>query len=384
MSTPLRTSGGEVGIPANKANDYYKLALEAAEDVIKNSPYELQNKKDDKGLNFYEAVCVKENNTEVIWARDYKYPGQTHAFTNANAPKSHMEDIDNSYLGAILNLVEEYEEINTNTPGKGSPIVTTENGTFKFYDDASAPFASRDPRLWGTVIYPGANFKSTPVVLQAGQLVKNGDKWEFMVGDLDSKDDKGNIITSINGPKESNEQYINKTGFYIRKFLDETPSSGTRGRGSEMWMPRFRIAEAYMIAAEASFELNNGKAADFINAVRERAGVKPLSTVTFDNIVHEYRVEFAYEDHRYWDMKRWRLADKVWNGNNNDPQARHRRLWPYRVVAPGDPNDGKWVFVEDYLFMSPNARYFKMQNYYNFLSLDWINNNPKLVKNPYQ
>ena len=94
-------------------------------------------------------------------------------------------------------------------------------GTFKFYDDASAPFASRDPRLWGTVIYPGANFKSTPVVLQAGQLVKNGDKWEFMVGDLDSKDDKGNIITSINGPKESNEQYINKTGFYIRKFLDK-------------------------------------------------------------------------------------------------------------------------------------------------------------------
>ena len=81
--------------------------------------------------------------------------------------------------------------------------------------------------------------------------------------------------------------------------------------------------------------------------------------------MHEYRVEFAFEDHRYWDMKRWRLADKVWNGNNNDPQARHRRLWPYRVVAPGDPNDGKWVFVEDFLFMSPNARYFRMQNYYN-------------------
>ena len=92
----------------------------------------------------------------------------------------------------------------------------------------------------------------------------------------------------------------------------------------------------------------------------------------------------AFEDHRYWDMKRWRLADKVWNGNNNDPQARHRRLWPYRVVAPGDPNDGKWVFVEDFLFMSPNARYFRMQNYYNFLDLGWVNNNPKLVKNPYQ
>lgn len=384
MATPLKTSGGEVGIPADKANGYYQIALAAAEEVINNGPYQLQAKKDDKGLNFYEAVCVKDNNTEVIWARDYKYPGQTHGFTTTNAPKSHMEDIDNSYLGAVLNLVEEYEEIDTKTPGQKSPFVTEENGTYKFYDDASAPFANRDPRLWGTVIYPGASFKSVPVILQTGQLVKNGNNWEFITGDLDSKDASGNLITSINGPKESNEQFINKTGFYIRKFLDETPSSGTRGRGSEMWMPRFRIAEAYMIAAEASFELNNGKVVDYINAVRERAGVKPLTTVTFDNIVHEYRVEFAYEDHRYWDMKRWRLADKVWNGNNNDTQARHRRLWPYRVVAPGDQNDGKWIFIEDFLFMSPNARYFKMQNYYNFLNLDWINNNPKLVKNPYQ
>lgn len=385
MVTPIQTSGGEVGIPADKAAGYYQIALAAAEDVIKNSPYTLQDRKpDNKGLNFYEAVCVKDNNTEVIWARDYKYPGQTHGFTNNNAPKSHAEDIDNSYLGAVLNLVEEYEFVNTSTPGQKSLVQTMENGTYKFYDSADAPFKDRDPRLWGTIIYPNAEFKSIPVVLQAGQLVKKGNDWAIEVDDLDSKDANGNLITSLNGPKESNEQYINKTGFYVRKFLDETPSSGTRGRGSEMWMPRFRMSEAYMIAAEASYELNNGKALEYINAVRERAGVKPLQQVTFDNIVHEYRVEFAFEDHRYWDLKRWRLADKVWNGNNNDAQARHRRLWPYRVVAPGDPNNGKWIFVEDFLFMSPNARYFKMQNYYNFLNLDWINNNPKLVKNPYQ
>lgn len=385
MTTPIKTDGGEVGIPADKAEGYYKIALAAAEDVIQNSPYELQDKRpDDKGLNFYQAVSVKENNTEVIWARDYKYPGQTHGFTTSNAPKSHAEDIDNSWLGVVLNLVEQYEEIDTDTPGEGSKIETMENGTYKFYDSADAPFKNRDPRLWGTVIYPNTTLKGSPVILQAGQLNKVDGKWQILTGDLDSKDAQGNIITALNGPKESNEQYINKTGFYIRKFIDETPSAGTRGRGSEMWMPRFRMAEAYMIAAEASFELNNGKALDYINAVRNRAGVKPLKTVTFDNIVHENRVEFAFEDHRYWDMKRWRLADKIWNGNNNDELARHRRLWPYLVVAPGDPNDGKWVFVEDYLFMSPNARYFRMQNYYNFLDLGWINNNPKLVKNPYQ
>jgi len=389
MPNPIQTQGQAVGIPANKAQSYYTTALAAAEEVINNSPYRLQLSKDpnDKsllGLNFYEAISVKDNNTEVIWARDYKYPGLTHGFTTNNCPVSHKEDIDNSWLGVILNLVEEYEPINTPTPGQGSKIETTESGGYKYYNTADEPFKDRDPRLWGTVIYPGAYLKNAEVVLQAGQLTKESGSWVFVTGGPNSTDALGNLITSINGPRETNDQFINKTGFYIRKFIDETPSAGTRGRGSEMWMPRFRMAEAYMIAAEASFELSNGRAAGFINAVRERAGVKPLTTVTFDNIVHEYRVEFAFEDHRYWDLKRWRLADKIWNGNGTDQNARHRRLWPYRVVAPGDPNDGKWIFREDFLFMSPNARYFQMRNYYNFLNLDWINRNPKLEKNPYQ
>lgn len=384
MEKPLQNEGRSVGIPAEKAEEYYGIALAAAEEVIYKSPYILQDRKADKGLNFYEAVCVKDNNTEVIWARDYKYPGQAHNFTTANLPFSHAESPGHSCLGAILNIVEEYELIETDMPGQKAPIITKENGTYKFFNDASEPFAGRDPRLWGTIIYPGAVFKGSPVELQTGQLIKNGDKWETKLGELGSKDEEGKLITSVNGPKQSNEKNINKTGFYVRKFLDENPGAGTNNRGSEMWMPRFRVAEAYMIAAEASFELGNGQAETYINAVRRRAGVQELESVTFDNIVHEYRVEFAFEDHRYWDMKRWRLADKVWNGNNKDPQARHRRLWPYRVNAPGDENDGKWVFMEDFLFMSPNARYFKMQNYYNFVNMAWINNNPKMEKNPYQ
>jgi hypothetical protein len=389
MDNPIRTAGGEVGIPVERAQGYYATALAAAQEVINSGVYSLKQSDDPNdptklARNFYEAVTIKGNNPEVIWTRDYVSPDNLHGFTNYNAPKSHAEDIDNSFLGVILNLVEDYEPINTDTPGQGAKVETTENGAYKFYETADAPFKDRDPRLWGTVIYPGAEFKGIEVVLQTGQLNRDGDGWKFTIGELDSRDAQGNLITAFNGPKESNEQYINKTGFYMRKFMDETPGNGTRGHGSDVWFVRFRLAEAYLIAAEASYELGNGRAAEFINAVRTRAGVKPLATVSFEQIVHEYRVELAFEDHRYWDMKRWRLADKVWNGDNNDPQARHRRLWPYRVVAPGDPDDGKWAFVEDFLFMSPNARYFQMMNYYNFLNLDWINNNPKLVRNPYQ
>ncbi|MDR3252044.1 MAG: RagB/SusD family nutrient uptake outer membrane protein [Tannerella sp.] len=390
MVAPVTLPGGEVGIPADRASGYYQTALQAAQAVIANSPYTLQrssaNDYTSLAKNFFNLTSVKAANTEVIWVRDYKSPDALHGRTTANAPRSHSEDLDNSWLGGILNLVEQYELIDAATPGVKEKIVTREGDGYKFYSSASEPFESRDPRLWGTIIYPGAVFKGREVVLQAGQLIKDGGSWTTKsTAELDSHDDAGNLITAENGPKQSNEQFVNKTGFYVRKFLDETVGNGTRGHGSDVWSVRFRIAEAYMIAVEASFELgNNTQAVEYINQIRSRAGVKPLTSVSFENIVHEYRVEFAFEDHRYWDMKRWRLADQVWNGSNSDEFARHRRLWPYRVVAPGDPNDGKWVFIEDFLFMSPNARYFQPRNYYNFIDLGWINNNPKIVKNPYQ
>src|SRR5690606_12808105 len=89
MTSPIRTAGGEVGIPADRAEGYYQQALAAAKDVIDNSPYELQlNKPDDLQRNFYEAISIKDNNTEVIWAQDRIYPGtgQQTNFTTANIP----------------------------------------------------------------------------------------------------------------------------------------------------------------------------------------------------------------------------------------------------------------------------------------------------------
>src|SRR5690606_6444719 len=95
MANPIRTPGGEVGIPADRARGYYEQALAAAEEVIESGVYSLNmTKPDDLGRNFYEALSVKQNNSEVIWARDYKYPGQTVGFTRVNIPASHAEDID--------------------------------------------------------------------------------------------------------------------------------------------------------------------------------------------------------------------------------------------------------------------------------------------------
>jgi hypothetical protein len=383
MPNPIKTPGGEVGIDANLAQGYYQTALSAAEEVINSSKYELQlNKPDDRGRNFYEALSVKENNKEVIWARDYKYPGQTNGFTQINIPASHAEDIDRAYAGPILNLVEDFEYINDRD---GEIKIRDNEGNYIFYDRAEDAFANKDPRLWGTVIYPGAIFKGSPVVLQAGQKYFENGEWHVRTSTPGSTDENDILITSINGPNQSNDQYVNKSGFFFRKFLDETPSASTRGRRSEMWFPRFRFAEAVMIASEAAFELGQAdKALTYLNMVRERAGIQPLTSMTFDDIVQERRVEFAFEDHRYWDLKRWRIADKVWNGIQDDPNAQQWGLFPYLVNDPGNPNHGKWVFDKIKIHMSPFPRDFQMRNYYNFIDQGWINNNPKLVKNPYQ
>jgi len=382
MTTPIKTSGGEVGIPASEASSYYQLALEAAEEVINSNKYELMlNKPDDLSRNFYEALNVKENNKEVIWAKDYIYPGITVGFTRMNIPASHAEDIDRAYAGPILNLVEDFEYINSRN---GELKTKDASGNYIFYDSPLDLFKDKDPRLSGSVILPGAEFKGSEVVLQAGQKVLQGGTYVTKTGQPGTSDANG-LVTSINGPITSNVQYVNKTGFFFRKFLDEASGASTRGRNSEMWFPRFRFAEAVMIASEAAFELGNtSKALTYLNQIRERAGIPALSSMTFDDIVQERRVEFAFENHRYWDLKRWRLADKIWNGSNQNPNAMQYALFPYRVVAPGNANDGKWVFDKQLFNNSPNPRFFQMRHYYNFIDQGWINNNPKMVRNPYQ
>ena len=75
------------------------------------------------------------------------------------------------------------------------------------------------------------------------------------------------------------------------------------------------------------------------------------------------------------------------DGNENDRTAQRLGLWPYRVVADGDANNGKWVFVEKNmqtldLWRKP-LKCTDVQ-YYSEIDNGWINNNPKLVKNPYQ
>lgn len=382
LESPIETAGGEVGIPASKAQGYYQIAYNTAKQIIDESPYMLQDQLDDKARNFYETTSVKDNNLEVMWTTDYKYPGVTTQFTTRNIPRSIREDMDGTIITPILNLVEAFEYSNDRD---GELKTTDGDGNYIFYNKPQDLYANKDARLWGTIIYGGSSFKGKDIVFQAGQKHLVSGAWTNILSNIGEKDAEGLVITAEDGPTTSNDQNINKTGFCIRKFLDETVGAATRGRGSEMWFVNFRLAEEYLIAAEAAMELSDQtNAVKYINAIRSRAGIQSLASVTLDDIINENRVEFAFENHRYWDLKRWRKAHTLWTGIDGDPNATHYALFPYLINEPGDPNDGKWVFDKQKAHMSVYPRYFQMKNYYNFIDQDWINRNPKLVKNPYQ
>jgi hypothetical protein len=202
---------------------------------------------------------------------------------------------------------------------------------------------------------------------------------------LGSTHSDGKLLTGIDGPHRTTT-FVSNTGFYMRKYIDATAGASASGIQSDTWWVLFRLSEIHLNAAEAAFELGRtSEALPYINAVRERAGfpANSLSTLTLQRIQNERKVEFAFEDHRVWDIIRWRIADKVWDGTNTNPDANVYALYPYRIIRPGHVNDGKYVFDKIIAPRFKAPRFFRPGNYYSSVAQNVIDNNPKIVRNPF-
>ena len=330
LKTPnIVTSGGEVGIPSDMANGYYQKSLSASKEIIEEGGYELYNKEEDKGINFYKMLMDKTGNKEVIWVKDYQNPLKVHSFGYDNVIHHLREDNDNSScIGPSLGLVEAFDYLD----GTSGTLHYKNGNDYIVYKNPSDIFANKDARLYGTIIYPGTKFRGQDVDIQAGVAV-----WNDINGSYDLLTDPslGSFYTDNktfvgqDGP-QTNTPNVSNTGFYIRKFISEA-SGYTLRNYAENWWPWFRLGEIYLNATEAAFELNDEtNALHYINKLRERAGfpANSLNKLTIEKIQNERRVELAFEDHRYFDMKRWRIADAVWNGNEDNDQAIVYGLYP--------------------------------------------------------
>ena len=249
------------------------------------------------GLNIYGIYTGGYNNlflinqtNETIFARLYtKNANHTH-LEIANGPNGYGGWAGNTPL---QNLVDDYEMDN------GKPITDPTSGY-----DPTHPYTNRDPRFAATVLYNGATYR--------GQTID-----AFIPGGKDSKDGPDNWNTT-------------KTGYYLKKFMNDAyPLQNPWGNaGFQPWI-YFRYAEILLNFAEAANEAygpdavpagSTLSARTAINMIRSRPGINMPALATGlsqsqmrDAVRYERRVELAFEEHRFYDVRRWKIADVTEN-----------------------------------------------------------------------
>src|SRR5690606_26909142 len=321
---------GIIGIPASRADEYWEAAYQAAEAVITSETHALYNKApDDKVRNFQDLFLDEENNPEVILARHYSYPDKTHGYDNWVLPFGvRGPDGYSSRMCPTLELVEQFEYVDGSS---GELKIEDAGGNPIFYEHPTDLFKDKDPRCLATVIVPFSTFQGAVIDVQAriyykGKKFEAGDYSQLYNPETHQSDNKNGPlhIVGLSGLRGSEKT---QTGFYTQKYLDTTlPRSRTTYAGSEQQWIDLRYGEVLLNYAEAAAELGRIEDAKWaLNEIRARAGIKLLESnqVNVEKVRHERLVELAFENHRWWDYRRWRVSDNIFNN------TRFSMLKPY-------------------------------------------------------
>lgn len=174
----------------------------------------------------------------------------------------------------------------------------------------SAPYENRDPRFYATILHDGADWKPRT------DDVKGRDPYnQIQTGQYEVINSSGNKVVQFgldtrNGPIEDwNGSY---TGYYYRKFLDSDPAIVDQNTRQSIPWPILRYTEAVLNYVEACIALKEEEEARlWLNKIRFRAGM-PAINDSGDALLNRYRnerrIELAYEEHRYFDARRWMIA----------------------------------------------------------------------------
>ncbi|WP_237739798.1 RagB/SusD family nutrient uptake outer membrane protein [Pedobacter arcticus] len=249
----------------------WKKAADAAKDVINLGVYGL--------LSNFKDVFLVQVNSERIFIRQ---GGNNTRVENNNGPVGYTTSANNGRTSPTQELVDAFGMAN------GLPITAPLSGY-----DATKPYLLRDPRFYATILYNGAPWLSRPVQTYQGGLDKPG------------------------GVKQQT-----RTSYYARKFMGNFETKTTYDNQNHDNI-LFRYAEILLNFAEASNEYldsPNQEVYSVVESIRRRAGLVPaeltpgLSKDSMRVIIHnERRKELAFEEHRFYDVRRWKEAEITFN-----------------------------------------------------------------------
>lgn len=299
-ASPLFNGGAEttnaslasvVSYPTANVNRWTAAAA-AAEAVINLNQYSLYVDNTTRaGYGFYQ-VFLRRVNSEYIFP--YNRPAQKE-FETYYLPPTRS---GSSVVRPTQSLVESF------------PMADGKTITESTIYNSNNPYVNRDPRLSNSIIYNGMSYMSntgtaTPVLTytSTGSTIAN---------------------TTSDAYTATNKF----TGYFSRKMLDENLSNNSTGTTERAW-PLIRYAEILLNYAEAINEAGQTALAyDKLKLIRQRAGIQAgsdglyglkanMTVAEMRTVVqNERRIELAFEDHRWNDIRRWKIAATKLTGFN--------------------------------------------------------------------
>lgn len=227
------------------------------------------------------------------------------------------------------------------------------------YSDAN-PYINRDPRL-------------EQIVLHHNSI------W----GDVEQEESRPVDVSYPNGVDYSAQHGGTLTGYYVKKFLNNI-SYKVPSIPAHAW-PIFRYGEILLNAAEAYNEAGDQtQALKCVNEVRARAGMPAYSGMNKEQlrerIRNERRIELSFEDHRFFDERRWMLFEGT-SASSEKSLPRYKQIYNlYGIRISGNASNPTYTIMpaESYplrTFNSPKNYYFPLPN-------DEVKRLPKLKQNP--
>jgi hypothetical protein len=247
----------------------------------------------------------------------------------------------------------------------GVPIEEDKTMSFIGYDQLRTATAQDRYYIEQNFVTARLNFDREPRFY--ADLGFDGSLWYMKDGNATGSDEGTFYLKAKNSQSAGLGHFQNwsETGYFVKKLVSW--ESTTRGTSAPVWRsypwPEIRLADLYLLYAEAENEVTGGSPAaiTYLDKIRERAGLKGVveSWTNFSNnpskyttqaglrnIIHRERtIELMFEGQRFWDLRRWKEASTELNkditgwsisGNTDNSYYKERGIFNQRFIAPRD------------------------------------------------